>query len=89
MEMTRNQFFTYLIIGQIIFGILVGLIPFFLGRKRGEPKLGNFGILASVVAGALSPLAAIIVAAVFSWLIVRKKGASAETTVSDIPADQS
>ena len=60
MEMSRNQFLMYVVIGQIIFGILIGLIPFFLGRSRGNARMGNFGLLASVVAGVISPLASII-----------------------------
>ena len=85
MELSRTQFFIYLIIGQLIFGLLVGLIPFFLGRSRNDPRMGGFGLLASIVAGLLSPLASIIAVAIFSWLIVRKK----DVVADEFPADNS
>ena len=88
MEMSRSQFFIYAFIGQVIFGILLGLIPFFLGRRRGEPRLGLYGLIASIVAGALSPLAALVVVGVFSWLIVRKKD-NAVPTETDKSTDLS
>ena len=90
MELTRTQFYVYLLIGQIVFGILIGLIPFFLGRSRNESRLGGFGLLTSIVAGILSPLASIIAVAVFSWMIVKKKSApDATSSHDDIPAENS
>jgi membrane protein DedA with SNARE-associated domain len=83
MELTRTEFFLYLLIGQIIFGALIGFIPLVLGRKRAQTRLGNFGFLASI-------LAAIIAVAVFCWLIVRKRGeAEIKTTPHDSPAENS
>ena len=87
MEISRTQFFIYLIIGQLAFGLLIGLIPFFLGRSRNDSRMGGFGLLASIVAGLLSPLAAIIAVAIFSWLIVRKKDVVG--TPEEFPADNS
>ena len=87
MEMSRTQFFIYVVIAQIAFGVLIGLIPYFLGRSRNDPRMGGFGWIASIVAGILSPLASIIVVAVFSWLIVRKKNSA--VTPDAFPADNS
>jgi hypothetical protein len=87
MEISRTQFFIYVIVAQIAFGMLIGLIPFFLGRSRKDPRMGNFGLIASILAGILSPLASIIVVAVFSWLIVRKKNVIAAP--DEFPADNS
>lgn len=89
MEMSRTQFYIYALIGQVILGILIGLIPFILGRRRNQQRLGTYGLIASIVAGALSPLAAIIAAAVFSWLIVRKKPAADVATDLDSPVEPS
>jgi uncharacterized membrane protein YeaQ/YmgE (transglycosylase-associated protein family) len=90
MELTRTEFFLYLLIGQIIFGALIGFIPLVLSRKRAQTRLGNFGFLASILAGVISPLAAIIAVAVFCWLIVRKRGeAEIKTTPHDSPAENS
>ena len=79
MELTRTQFYLYLFLGQVIIGIVLGLIPFFLARKKGKASLGNWGLLITTIAGALSPLAAIIVVAVYVWLIVKNPSESADT----------
>ena len=89
MEMSRTQFFVYLVIAQIVFGILIGLIPFFLGRSRNDSRMGNFGLIASAVAGILSPLASIIAVAIFSWLIVKKKSAGTAAPSDEFPAENS
>ena len=81
MEMTLREFFIYAIIAQVIIGALLGLIPLIFSRRRNQRRLGNYGFLASIVAGAISPLAALITALVFVWLIVRKK----ETVAADDP----
>ena len=78
MQLTYTQFYLYIFIGQIILGILLGLIPFFLGRSRGKAGLGNWGLLASVIAGAISPLGALIALGIFVWLIVKKPAVSAD-----------
>ena len=88
MEMPRTQFFIYLIIGQVIFGILIGLIPFFLGRSRNNARMGGFGLLASAIAAVISPLASIIAVAIFSWLIVKKTNVAAGPS-DKFPADNS
>ncbi len=72
-HLTFKEFYLYLIIAQVIIGALLGLIPLILGRKRKQIRLGNYGFLASIVGGAISPLAALIIACVFTWLIARKK----------------
>ena len=78
MQLTYTQFYLYIFIGQIILGILLGLIPFFLGRSRGKAGLGNWGLLASVIAGAISPLGALIAVGRLGWLIVKKPAVSAD-----------
>ena len=77
MEMTRGQFFLYVVIAQVIIGALIGLIPFFLGRKRGQPRLGTIGWIATVAGGIVSVLVSVVVAAIFSWVIVRRHNESA------------
>lgn len=72
-ELTYREFYLYVIIGGAILGALFGLIPLILGRKRNKARLGLYGFLASIIAGALAPLLAIIVTAIFSWMIVKGK----------------
>ncbi|HUR98664.1 MAG TPA: hypothetical protein VMZ26_11420 [Pyrinomonadaceae bacterium] len=72
-ELTYREFYLYVIIGGAILGALFGLIPLILGRRRNKARLGLYGLLASIVAGALAPLFAIVVAAIFSWIIAKGK----------------
>ena len=78
--LTFREFYIYVIIGGAILGALFGLIPVILGRRHGKPALGWYGLVASVVAGALAPLLSIIVVAIFGWLIVRKVPGDAATS---------
>jgi hypothetical protein len=72
-EMTYSQFYIYVIIGGAILGALFGLIPLILGRRKNKARLGLYGFLASIISGALAPLLAILVAAIFSWVIAKGK----------------
>ena len=72
-ELTFREFYVYAIIGGAILGALLGLIPLILGRRRNRGRLGLYGIVASTVGGAISPLLSIVVVAIFTWLVVRAK----------------
>ena len=37
------------LVGALIMGIIVGLIPFFLGRKKNNEGIGTAGLIACVV----------------------------------------
>ena len=41
------------LIGALIGGIIVGLIPFFLGKKRNNEGIGTAGLIACVVCNLL------------------------------------
>ena len=72
-ELTYREFYLYVIIAGAILGALLGIIPLVLGRRRNKRRLGFYGFLASVVGGAIAPLLAVVVTAIFSWLIVKDK----------------
>jgi amino acid transporter len=76
-ELTYREFYLYIVIGGAILGALFGLVPLILGRRRGKPRLGWYGLIASTVGGAISVLLALIVTGIFSWLIVRNPSESA------------
>ena len=84
-ELTYREFYLYVIIGGAILGALFGLIPLILGRRRNKTRLGLYGFLASIVAGALAPLFAIVVVAIFAWVITRD--GSAHTNGADGTTD--
>jgi MFS family permease len=71
-ELTFREFYLYVIIGGAILGALLGIIPLVLGRRRNRARLGWYGFIASIVGGAIAPLLALIVTAIFSWIIVKK-----------------
>jgi MFS family permease len=71
--LTYREFYVYVLIGGAILGALFGIIPLVLGRRRDKRRLGFYGFLASIAVGAIAPLLAIVVTAIFSWLIVRDK----------------
>lgn len=72
-ELTYREFYVYVIIAGAILGALFGLVPLVLGRKRNKGRLGIYGFLASIVAGALAPLLGLVVAAIFAWVIAKNK----------------
>lgn len=77
MEIPLYRFLVYIVVAQLIIGILLGLIPFFLGRSRRRNSLANSGLVVTIVAGVVSPLAAIVAVAVYVWLIVKRPAVSA------------
>lgn len=79
MQLTYTQFYLYVFLGQLVVGVLLGLIPFFLGRKRGRPSLGNWGLFVTIIAGAVSPLGAIITVAIYVWLITKRSSTTNQT----------
>ena len=68
--LSYNQLYVIVLVGVVV-GALLGLIPLMLGRKRNRARLGLYGFFASIVAGALSPIVAVVVVAIFSWVIVK------------------
>jgi ABC-type transport system involved in multi-copper enzyme maturation permease subunit len=67
-----QQNFYYIILGQIMFGLIVGSIPYLLSRRRNKQSLGLVGLLLSVIFSTVSPLLGLLVAAIFSILVLRK-----------------
>ena len=70
-HLTSREFYIYVIIGGALLGALFGLIPLILGRRRNKARLGMYGFLASIAAGAFAPVVAVVVVGVFSWVIVQ------------------
>ena len=87
--MTTNEAILYIALFNIGLGILFGAIPLILGFIRKERSYAVFGFLGSVIGGAiLGIFLSIPVAAIFTWLILRKTKAKANlaevTSNSDI-----
>jgi len=78
-----REYFYYIIIGQLLVGLIFGLIPFLLGVKRGKRNLGLIGLAASVITAVISPIISIIVAIIFTVLVIRKSGTEPPVVNSD------
>ena len=64
MQQLYQQYFYYILAAGIVIGLIFGAIPLIFGIKRGKRNLGLIGFILSGVAGAFSPLIAIILAVV-------------------------
>ena len=82
-ETTFRGLFIYVVIIGAILGALLGLVPLMLGRKRNRARLGLYGFIASIVGGAIAPLLGLIVAGIFSWLVIREKPAAGNSSSPD------
>lgn len=59
-----------MIIGAVVIGALCGLIPFFLGRRRGRAGLGLAGLISCIVGGfLLGIILALPLALIFAVII--------------------
>ena len=74
-RVTYNELLIYIVLAGVVIGVLLGLIPLFLGIKRKKRNYGVFGFIASIFGGAISPLISIIAVSIFTWLILRKYSA--------------
>ena len=66
-----NEYFYYILLAGIGIGLLFGLLPLVMGIARKRRNLGIIGLISSGAAGGLSPILSLIVAAVFTVLVVR------------------
>ena len=85
-----QQNFYYIIAGQIVIGILLGSIPLIRGIRNDRRNLGLIGFFVTVVLVTVSPILAIIVAVVFTFLVRRRDPAAepAKDPVVDISPDE-
>ena len=65
-------------------GLLLGLIPLFLGMRKGKTRLGVIALVCSIVAGVFTSLISLVVVGVFIWLIY--KGPAGTLAHSEEPA---
>ena len=66
-----EKYFYYIVLIDIGIGLLIGLLPLVMGIARKKRNLGIIGLVSSGLVGGLSPILSLIVAAVFTVLIVR------------------
>ncbi len=86
-----QQNFYYIIAIQIVLGALLGAIPLILGIRNERRNLGLIGFVVTVVLATVSPIVALIVAIVFTFVVRRRdsKPVGAEDPVRDSSAADS
>ncbi|NIP30554.1 MAG: hypothetical protein GTN99_05220 [Candidatus Dadabacteria bacterium] len=73
MEILGDNIYIQILQG-IIFGLLLGLIPLFIARKRGHTQIGIWAvILCSIASSFFGPLPALPIAAIFTMVASLKE----------------
>lgn len=67
--------FYYFLVGQIVFGLILGAIPLLVGFRKQRRRLGLIAFVTSVLIATVSPLLCVIVTIVFTVVTARKKNA--------------
>jgi Na+/serine symporter len=79
-----QQYFYYILVADIAFGLIFGLVPLFLGIKKNKRNLGIISLVTSGLVGAISPILSLIAVAVFTLLIFNKGGNSSASAKTDL-----
>jgi uncharacterized membrane-anchored protein len=72
-HLTYNQILTYIVIANVVLALLMGIMPLIAGIKLNQTKVGVYGLIATIVGGAVLGLfLSFPMAAFFIWFICRK-----------------
>jgi len=63
----------YILGAYLVIGVLLGLIPFFVARRRGKARLGLIALFVTIIVGLLSPLLALVSVGIFTFFASRKR----------------
>ena len=76
-QISIDQARNYIILINIILGLLFGIFPLLAGLKTNNRKYGIYGFIGALIGGAiLGVFLSFPIAAVFTWLILKKPIAS-------------
>lgn len=84
MQVLYEQYFYYILAAGVLIGLFFGLLPLIFGIKRKKKNLGLLGFILSGLAGAVSPLVAIVVAVIFLVIVLRSKPAIESEDSSEV-----
>lgn len=79
------KYFYYILAADIFIGLLLGAIPLILSIRRNKRNLGIIALVSCGVAGGFTPILGIIVAAAFTWWILRSSTTPVETVTDNDP----
>lgn len=72
-NLTTTEAILYTSLAHAVIGLLLGLIPLVLGFIKKERSYAVFGFLGAIIGGAiLGIFLSVPVAAIFTWLILRR-----------------
>ncbi len=85
MRISISELTLYIVLINTVLGILFGSFPLFFGLRMKNRKYGFYGFIFSVIGGAiLGVFLSYPVAAIFTWLILRKSFAEEDSNVVDV-----
>ena len=66
------QYWYYFLAGLFLIGLILGLIPFFIGRRKGQPTLGLIALIVTAIVGTPSLLFSLLSCAIFTVMILMR-----------------
>ncbi len=82
-RLNPSQAILFLTLVGVGVGILLGLIPLILGIRRKKTRLGVYGLICSIIGGAISSILSLIIVGIFIWLILKKSGSETNSDFAD------
>ena len=83
-QSARENFIYFTLIAAGI-GLLLGLVPLVIALRKGKVGLGLLADIVCTLMGAVSPILALLSAAIFTWLALRKGSTEKNETASPSP----
>ncbi len=81
-KISLDQARNYIILINIVLGFLFGTFPLLIGMKMNNRKYGVYGFIGAIIGGAiLGVFLSYPIAAVFTWLILKKSFAKESDAV--------
>ena len=72
-QISIDQARNYIILINVVLGLLFGIFPLLAGMKMNNRKYGIYGFIGAIIGGAiLGVFLSFPIAAVFTWLILKK-----------------
>ena len=70
MQQLWSQYWYYFLLAGFVIGLILGLIPFFLGRRKGQAGLGLIALIVTAVVGTPSIVLGLVSCVVFTVIVL-------------------
>jgi len=64
------EYWYYFLAALFLIGLVLGLIPFFIGRRRGQPTLGLAALIVTAIVGTPSVVFSLLSCVIFTVIIL-------------------